>query len=343
MEIITFFNENFQQGKTTLGVNIAAYFSIELGKKVLMIDIDPQANTTQMLVPEQEWDTLYSAEEKIHKTLYDYLESLIQGDPDLKVDSIEPLKAETNRFQVDLIPGDPNISIIEDILSDAWNKSISGSVEGFRKSNWLKSINSKFEGEYDLIFIDVGPSLGALNRSVLLNSDHIITPMGSDIFSLMAAKNISKWINGWKIDYNNGIDLMKRRGTSYSDFNINLDVTNSSMMLGYSVQQYVTKSFKEGRRPIKSYDAIIKEIPTVIQTHLNDLIPEKLDIEKLNLGDVPYLYSLVPLAQSNNTPIFELKGSDGVTGLQYGQVNKYKETIKSICEKINSNLEGVLK
>lgn len=341
MKVITFFNNKGGVGKTTLGVNIAAYFSLELEKRVLIIDIDPQANTTQMLVPEENWDTLYTKEEKKHNTLYDYLEPLIQGDPELRVEDIEPLKGEDNRFGVDLIPGDPNISIIEDVLSDAWNKCVSGSVEGFRKSNWLKSISTKFNDAYDFIFIDVGPSLGALNRSVLLNSDYIITPMGSDIFSLMAVKNISKWINHWKSTYNNGVALMDRSGTSYSRFNINLDVTYSSMMIGYSVQQYITKTFKDGRRPIKSYDAIIQEIPNVIETHLKELIPNKFNIDILNLGDVPYLYSLVPLAQSNNTPIFQLNGGDGVTGLQYGQVNNYKETIGGICGKILDNLEAV--
>ncbi|MFJ5766917.1 ParA family protein [Lysinibacillus sp. NPDC093210] len=341
MKVITFFNNKGGVGKTTLGVNIAAYFAIELKQRVLVIDIDPQANTTQMLIPEYEWEKLYDEKLKIHKTLYDYLEPLIQGDPDLKVEEIVPLQASDNRFNVDLIPGDPNISIIEDILSDAWNKSTAGSVEGYRKSNWLKSIITKFSESYDYIFIDVGPSLGALNRSVLINSDYIITPMGSDIFSLMATKNISKWIKNWKIDYNTGIHTMERKGTAFDSFDLNLDVSSSSMMLGYSVQQYVTKSFKEGRRPIKSYDAIIQEIPGVIEKYLNELIPPKLNIDKLNLGDVPYLYSLVPLAQSNTTPIFELKGSDGLNGLQYGQVSSYKDTMASICNKIIKNLGEV--
>lgn len=339
MKVVTFFNNKGGVGKTTLGVNIASYFSTQMKKRILIVDVDPQANTTQMLVPEDNWEKLYSEENKEVMTLYDYLVPLIQGDPEIDTSSLEPMKAVENRFNVDLIPGDPSVSIIEDILSDSWNKCISGSIEGFRKSNWLKSIITKFELNYDFIFIDVGPSLGALNRSVLLNSDYIITPMGSDIFSLMAVKNISKWINGWKSDYINGINLMTRKGTPFSSFDINLKVTDSSLLLGYSVQQYVTKTFKDGRRPIKSFEAIIKEIPKVVQTHLSELIPEKLEISDLNLGDIPYLYSLVPLAQSNNTPIFELKSSDGVSGLQYGQVTSYKDTLAGICTKIAKNVE----
>ncbi|MEW4130426.1 AAA family ATPase [Bacillus cereus group sp. BfR-BA-01399] len=341
MKVVTFFNNKGGVGKTTLGVNIAAYFSIEMGQRVLVIDVDPQANTTQMLISEDKWDLLYSDDNKEIKTLHDYLTPLAQGDPEINSTILEPSKGSENRFKVDLIPGDPNISIIEDILSDAWNKSISGSIEGFRKTNWLKSIVNRFKEDYDIIFIDVGPSLGALNRSVLLNSDYIITPMGSDIFSLMAVKNISKWIGSWKADYTNGVSLMKRKGTPFEGFNINLEAEKVSGLIGYSVQQYVTKTFKDGRRPIKSYDAIIKEIPTIIENNLSDLIPNNLNIDNLNLGDIPYLYSLVPLAQSNNTPIFELKSADGLNGLQYGQVNSYKETLKKICDKIVHNMEVV--
>ncbi|MGG1864727.1 ParA family protein [Bacillus safensis] len=337
MKIITFFNNKGGVGKTTLAVNIAAYLSIEMKKRILFIDGDPQANSTQMIIPEENWWDLYG-DESTAITLQAYLKPLEQGDSTIKTQGLDPIRKEDNRFEVDLIPGDPKLSVIEDILSDAWNKCKSGSLEGFRKSNWLRGITEHYNQDYDFIFVDVGPSLGALNRSILLNSDFIITPMGSDIFSLMAVKNIATWMNSWRSLYQNGIDLMEKEAVEFNDFALNLDIDNTSLLIGYSVQQYVTKTFKGGRRPIKSYDAIIKEMPGVISEALVKVIPERLTIDNLNLGDVPYLYSLVPLAQSNNTPIFQLKSADGLGGLQYGQVQKYKETLHGICEKLLKNL-----
>lgn len=339
MKIITFFNNKGGVGKTTLGVNIAAYFSIELNKKVLVLDGDPQANTTQMMVPEEDWQLLYDEECKSIHTLHDYFTPLLQGEPGFQPERFTLFSKENNRFKVDLIPGDPRISVIEDILSEAWNKSSSGKIEGFRKSNWLNIIKEHYKDEYDVMFVDVGPSLGALNRSILLNSDYIITPMGSDIFSLMAIKNISSWIDGWKEEYNNGVVMMKKGTAPYSDFPINMNATSSSSLIGYSIQQYITKTIKKERRPIKSYETIIKEIPQVIDNSLKSLIPDKLNSDMLNLGSVPYLYSLVPLAQTSNTPIFELKGSDGVAGVQYSHVENYKLIIESICKKITDNME----
>ncbi|MFB2516212.1 ParA family protein [Lysinibacillus sp. OTC-L20] len=339
MKIITFFNNKGGVGKTTLGVNIAAYFSIELNKKVLVLDGDPQANTTQMMVPEEDWQSLYDEECKSIHTLHDYFTPLLQGEPGFQPERFTLFSKENNRFKVDLIPGDPRISVIEDILSEAWNKSSSGKIEGFRKSNWLNIIKEYYKDEYDVMFVDVGLSLSALNRSILLNSDYIITPMGSDIFSLMAIKNISSWIVGWKEEYNNGVVMMTKGTAPYSDFPINMNATTSSSLIGYAIQQYITRTIKNERRPIKHYETIIKEIPQVIDNSLKSLIPDKLNSDMLNLGSVPYLYSLVPLAQTSNTPIFELKGSDGIAGVQYSHVENYKLVIESICKKITDNME----
>lgn len=48
--------------------------------------------------------------------------------------------------------------------------------------------------DYDYVFFDMGPSLGAINRSILLSCDYFVTPMSSDIFSILAIENIGKTI-----------------------------------------------------------------------------------------------------------------------------------------------------
>ena len=95
-----------------------------------------------------------------------------------------------NRFAVDLLPGHPQLSAVEDVLSRAWTDLTAAKIGGFRITFWLKSLLRKLEPRYDYIFIDVGPSLGSINRSVLISADHFVTPLGSDIFSLLG---ISKY------------------------------------------------------------------------------------------------------------------------------------------------------
>ncbi|WP_164984975.1 AAA family ATPase [Ammoniphilus sp. CFH 90114] len=340
MKVITFFNNKGGVGKTTLAVNVASFISTQYGKKVLFLDADPQANSTQMMIPEDKWQEFYGEDAK-RATLMDYLAPIEEGDSSLSfIDGIYP--HEDNRFNVDLIPGHPSLSIIEDILSDSWNKCVGGDLGGFRKTNWLRLLKQHYEtsSEYDYMFVDVGPSLGALNRSILVNTDFIITPMGSDIFSLIGVSNISTWIRNWMHSYSNAITLLfdKHDHQSVQKYPLNFDIESTSRLIGFSIQQYVTRTFVKGRRPIASYDQIIRNVPSAIEHYLGYLIRDGLDIENLNLGDVPYLYSLVPLAQSNKAPMYNLTRTDGVVGGQTSSVKQYKEMLGSICDKILTNI-----
>jgi len=338
MKIISFFNNKGGVGKTTLAVNVASYISTNFGKKVLFLDADPQSNSTQMIVEEEKWDSFYG-ENPTNYTIMDYLMPIQEGDSGLNFD-LEPYSWKHNRFQFDLIPGHPRLSIIEDILSDSWNKSTAGDLGGFRKTNWLKALQEHYNEEYDYLIIDLGPSLGALNRSILLNSNFFVTPMGSDIFSLIGISNISSWIRNWLYSYKNGINTLKEKyeDDSINKFPLNLDPDKETRFVGFSVQQYVTKSFSTGRRPVSSYERIISKIPEAIEKHLSFLIFNNLTISQLNLGDVPYLYSLVPLAQSSKAPIYSLTYSDGLVGSQPASVKKYAQMLNDIASKILRNI-----
>ncbi|MBU5353184.1 ParA family protein [Paenibacillus barcinonensis] len=341
MKVITFFNNKGGVGKTTLAVNVASFIATQYKNKnrILFLDADPQANSTQMMIPDEMWGEFYGYEAK-RSTIMNYLTSIEEGNSDVVYVDV-PFKKGENRFGVDLIPGHPSLAIIEDILSDGWNKCISGDLGGFRKTNWLSFIKEHFKDSYDYIFIDVGPSLGALNRSILVNTDYIITPMGSDIFSLIGISNMSTWMRNWMNSYRTAIGLLhdKHNSASIEKYSLNLQIDKVSRLVGFSIQQYVTKTFKEGgRRPIASYDTIIKNVPEAIETHLQTLIKDGLTVDDLNLGDIPYLYSLVPLAQTSKAPMYNLTRVDGVVGGQTSSVKKYKEMIQVVCDKIRDNI-----
>lgn len=338
MKIITFFNNKGGVGKTTLAVNIAAFLAERRQKKILFLDADPQANSTQMIIPEEQWSEFYS-EGANRATLMTMLSPIYEGDSDVNL-NVDIVSKDSNRFLISLIPGHPKVSVVEDVLSQSWNEGGAGQLGGFRRTNWLRNLSSHYSKDYDLLIIDVGPSLGALNRSVLLNSDFIVTPMGSDIFSLIGVSNISIWITDWMRGYCNAIINLNQRNApeSIEKYNLNLDVDKQTRLVGYSIQQYVTKSFKEGRRPVISYDRIIREIPEAIQKHLEFLIYDGLSLDELNLGDVPYLYSLVPLAQSAKAPMYSLTYGDGLVGNQYGSARKYEEMLTDIVDNLLKNI-----
>lgn len=340
MKVITLFNNKGGVGKTTLCVNIASYLKKKYKKRILFLDADPQANSTQMMIPEDRWNSFY---EKQHSngTIMDFLAPLEEGDASIRILEIPYKETDPdNRFEIDLIPGHPRLSVIEDILSDSWNKTVSGDLGGIRKTNWLKMLIESEKDNYDFLFIDLGPSLGALNRSILLNTDFVVIPMGSDIFSLVGIENISSWVGNWKRTYKNGIGILGASNDSevLGKYPLNLDNELKTQIVGFSVQQYFTKTFKTGRRPVAAYDKIMSQIPTAIRDNLGSYIFKNLSIEALNLGDVPYLNSIVPLAQSNNAPMYDLKSIDGIIGLQKQQVTKFEEMLKKICDNLLNNI-----
>lgn len=340
MKIITFFNNKGGVGKTTLVTNIASYLQINYNKRILLIDADPQSNSTQMILSEAYWEKVYS-NDSTETTLYSFLQPITYGDSSIDPNH-NPFPGEENRFNVDLIPGHPRISLLEDKMSHSWNLCNAGDIGGFRVTNWMNSLRKSVYGRYDYILVDVGPSLGALNRSILLNSDAFITPMGCDIFSLIGIENISNWMTSWGRTYKSALNVLKEKHPNeYIRFDINTNVDRNFRFIGYSVQQYITKVIGGQRRGIASYDKIRDQIPFYINNHLKDFIDGNIAMKDCALGDIPHLWSLVPLAQTNNSPIHQLESSDGLIGSQYKIKKNYDIVLNNLCSKIIENLEGI--
>jgi hypothetical protein len=108
------------------------------------------------------------------------------------------------RFGVDVLPGHPSMSIFEDLLSDALGWHERRRAAGARKSMWLRTLRDEYAEDYDLIVVDVSPSLDAINRSALLGSHTFVTPMAPDLFSPYALDNITAWLRRWLGEYNHG-------------------------------------------------------------------------------------------------------------------------------------------
>lgn len=338
MHTIVFFNNKGGVGKTTLAVNIASYLQIVKNKRVLLVDADPQSNSTQMILSEENWEKIYHPD-STETTLLSFMQPITIGDSSLDLTQT-PLLGSENRFGIDLIPGHPRLSLLEDKLSNNWNSCSAGDPGGFRVTNWVNSLKTHFSSDYDFMIFDVGPSLGALNRSILLNSDAFITPMGCDIFSLMGVQNISEWITSWETIYKSALTVLYENHPKldYAKFMINTNTSNNFNFIGYSVQQYITKVIEGERRGIASYDRIKQEIPKAIEAYLGKFLQSGLTINDCDLGDIPHLWSLVPLAQSSNSPIHQLKKADGLVGSQYKIMRDYSAVMEDVCNKILLNI-----
>ncbi|HZS26419.1 MAG TPA: ParA family protein [Candidatus Angelobacter sp.] len=335
---ISLFNNKGGVGKTTLTCNIAAHFARELHKRVLLVDCDPQCNTTQLVLDEETTQKLYRQREGRSKTgtLLDVVRPLQVGDAAID-HNVSPILASANRFGTDLLAGHPRLSIVEDILSQAWAEAAAGGIGGLRKSNWVTALCSSLDARYDIAFFDIGPSLGSLNRTVLLGTQYFMSPMGADLFSIFGIRNISEWLSYWLGTYEKGVDLSEQGAPNIlADFFIEKKPKIKHGFVGYTVQQYITKSKGGVRRPTKAYERLLEDIPNEVAASLAAFAAPSL--VATHLGDVPHMYSLVPLAQSVNAPIRELIAGDGLVGSQFKQRDSYVENLGHIVTALAKNL-----
>ncbi|MEK4035734.1 hypothetical protein WOC76_04805 [Methylocystis sp. IM3] len=82
----------------------------------------------------------------------------------------------------------------------------------------------------------------------------------------------------------------------------------------------------------------MSEIPSTVADTMGFLTPQSLSQDDLPLGDIPYLYSLVPMAQSAKSPIHALTSADGVVGSQYAQVKSYGDLMGTFCDRLLHNV-----
>ena len=346
MKSICFFNNKGGVGKTTLVANVASFLAMNRGVNVLVVDADPQCNATQLILGDREVSKIYNKrmvdsgrKPSAPLTLYDVLRPIAIGES--AITPPVPVQGEQNRFGVALLPGDPRVALLEDKLSQAWLELSGGDIGGARQTNWNSQLTSMFSG-YDFVFYDVGPSLGALNRSVLLGTDFFVTPMGCDVFSLFGVSNISNWLSNWLERYTRSIEACQAAGfqAELDEFGVQTEVTGIARFAGYTVQQYITKSKGGVRRPTASYEKIRAKIPEIVNAHLGQYIASHLPPQDLQLPDVPHMFSLVPLAQAASCPIHSLTHQDGLKGGARNQKEEYGTFIEALSNAVFLNSGG---
>jgi len=337
---VCLFNNKGGVGKTTLTCNIAAHLALVHHKRVLVVDCDPQCNASQLILDESVINKLYRPREAKSKTgtIVDILKPLQVGEAEINK-NVPIMSRDGNRFGVDIIPGHPRLSILEDILSQAWVEAGAGKPGGIRRSNWCSYLTEHLDADYDVAFFDIGPSLGSLNRTVLLGTQHFISPVGADLFSIFGIRNIAAWLKQWLKDYEKGLARAEDDSPGVLDeYNIKRSPAIASGFAGYTVQQYITKSKEGVRRATLAYEKILDEIPDEISESLGKYFSAGVNSSTMHLGDVPHMYSLVPLAQSANAPIRSLTYNDGLAGSQFKQAEKYALTLDVIVKALIKNL-----
>ena len=176
-KIISFINQKGGVGKTTTCVNMSAFLAA-YGKKVLIVDLDPQGNATTGVGIDktQELNTFYD---------------IILDECTIK-DAIMP----TNIKNLSILPSNVDLAGSEMLL-----------VQRENREKVLKNILSTIKNDYDYIAIDCPPSLGLLTVNALTSTDTIIIPIQCEFYALEGLSQLMNTVKLVKEYLNSGIEI----------------------------------------------------------------------------------------------------------------------------------------
>jgi cellulose biosynthesis protein BcsQ len=316
---IAIYNHKGGVGKTTLTVNIAAAIA-SLGRKVLLIDSDPQCNLTSYLIEDSVVDNLLDNSDKAHgRTIWSALKPVSEGIGDVHL--VEPYETSINNLFI--LPGDILLSEYERDLTQSWSECFEGRIKGYRGTTALSLLVNHLAEKYqiDYVFYDLGPNIGPLNRVILLDCDFFIVPLAFDLFSLRALKTLGHTLIGWIRNWKTISELAPRDIYLFE---------GKPRFLGFIVQRFRIYRGQIAKGQASYLSKIKKTIYSEIVAVLGKLDP--LLILKLSSGNeleqVKDFGSLAAEAQKQGVPIANIK-----TGTP-AQRKEAKKTFESLAKKI---------
>jgi len=226
MKIISLFNNKGGVGKSTLGFHLGCALG-EIGKKVLLVDLDPQCNLTIHGMFEEELHEIWKYEndfiEDYEDSIRKYGLSEIIKTPRSIHFLLKPVEdglSEIEKYpppfklfeNVDLIPGRLSIHKYENRLAERWSSVYQSDNLSIRTITNIRRIcENYFElYKYDYVIVDTSPSLGILNKNIISTVDGFLIPAQPDMFSLYGIRNIGSSLEQWKSEFDTIFTLISQ-------------------------------------------------------------------------------------------------------------------------------------
>lgn len=297
MKVISVFNQKGGVGKTTTVVNLAVALA-NLSKKVLVVDIDPQANTTSGLgldkynIESSLYDLFYANEEVEMVEDNETLEEVdVLSDDETEEENDEANIEEVNKETYEVEEADSNeeesdhLEEIEEPESIDINEYISQTKSGvdiipseaalsglevelvaldpIERTQQLKGLIADIDG-YDYVLIDCPPSLGLLSINSLVASDSIVIPVQAEYYAL---EGISELMNTFNL-------VKKQLNTDLEIEGVLLTMFDKRTYLSYEVVEEVKSYFKD-----KVFKVMIPRNPRLAEAPSHGLSTIEYDIK----------------------------------------------------------------
>ena len=328
---IALFNHKGGVGKTTMTFNLG-WMLAEKGKKVIIVDCDPQCNLTGMVLgfkDAKRFDSMYESDGVTN--IREGLAPAFESRPAL-IEAVDcaPIKGQLN---MRLLPGHIGLAEYEVTLGVA--QQLSGSLVTLQNlPGALHYLFAKTADKYnaDFVLVDMSPSLGPINQNLLMTSDYFIVPMFPDYFSAMATESLASILPKWSMwaKQSKASPLLQEAIYPFPD--------KRPKFLGTIIQNFRVKK----GAPAAAFQRWIDQIKWGVQTKLipvlseNDmLLPDELYQKASEIGSdliQPSLFfedtasqpllqmsdfnTLIALSQEHKVPVFELSddqlGKEGI-------------------------------
>ena len=365
MKIVSFFNNKGGVGKTTLAFHLSWILS-EMGKKVLMIDLDPQCNLTICGIQEDYLEHIWEEEDpfiddfgsakkmadeetfrKINgspRSIHYLLKTTEDGIDDSQISELPPAIMLNGRLG--LIPGRLTINSFENAISRRWSDVYQGDPLAIRTITRIRTIAEAYAQRdgYDFVLMDTSPSLGALNKVIISTVDGFIVPCLPDMFSMYGIRNIGSSLKQWKQEFDTIYKLISnsKRERFPNEF---------VQFLGYTI--YNAKKYQKHLNEwdlAQAHYNYAQKIPSVIEKYVVEEVRKHLSSDMVHnpIGNTAVMHShntLPNMSQKYKKPIWEVPNCNldsedkstikgNASSLYYPTREKYRVFAEAFLERI---------
>ena len=288
MEYLAFCSDNAGGGTSTLVFHIAHALA-DLGRRALLVDLDPQSSLTAMCVPEQRLEELWPDDSEHPCTIAGAL--TLAAEP-----HVEPL-----RDGLGLVAGDFQLARWEGPLSTAWTHAPASDRSAPNAIATLVGMMLHAARLFaaDVVLVEVGPGLGAINRTALTVADHVVIPLAPDPFGLQGLRALGPTLATWRMSQATWPCEAPLAGLA--------SFFRRAEPLGYVVMQTAMHL----RRPVSAHERWMRRIPDAYHRFMvgGSSIPASIDEDPHCLGTMRHHDGLALLARDAKLAPDDLGGS----------------------------------